>query len=139
MSRGPILLIDDEIDERVALAEALRDRRWIVETAGTGRLGIDAAMKVQPRAVVTELVMADVSHVHFARSLRTCVENDVVIVGITRGSAEILAEAKVAGLDEVFTKPVNITALDRYLAAALGLASDPDDRATTEMPRLKRP
>lgn len=134
---GKVLLID-ESDDRTSLAEALRRRGWIVETVSTGRLGIDAAMKNQPDIVVTELVLPEVQGLNYARTLRTCIEHDVLVVGITTELDALHAQARAAGFDEVRPKPVDVDGLHELLLShRFPRSGRSDARATRKMEKLK--
>jgi len=137
---GTVLVIDDDHDLRLSLAEDLRRLNWIVETAATGQTGIDAAMKGQPDIVITELALPDVQALSFARTLRSCIEDDALIVGITSTPAQLQADARTSGFDLVFAKPVDVDALQAALVArpAAKRLDDDNARATTKMDRLKR-
>jgi DNA-binding response OmpR family regulator len=135
---GKVLLIDDDLARRLSLAEALRAQQWLVETATGGRAGLDAAMKAQPDAVVTDLVLSDIASLSFARSLRTFIEHDVVIVGLSAELETLDSQARAAGFDEVFTNPVDVAQLHAHLTGAMNLTGDLDERATNEIERIRR-
>jgi DNA-binding response OmpR family regulator len=125
---GKLLLIDSDFEARMRLGDALRLRRWIVETAPNAKLGLDAATQGQPNIVITELALPDASGLHFSRSLRTCIEHDAVIVGVSVFGPEELEAARSAGFDEVFAKPVDLERLHRFLVASVGPEAAVPDR-----------
>ncbi len=136
---GKVLLIDDDVERRTSLAEALRRHRWIVETANGGRAGLDAAMRDQPDVVVTDLILSDIASLSFARSLRTFIEHDVVIVGLANELEALHSQARAAGFDEVFAKPVDVDQLHaRLVVGAVSNSPDLDERATSEIDRIRR-
>ncbi len=56
---GPILIVDDDLDVREALAETLEDRGFEVVTAASGleALKLLRTMKVSPSAILLDLMM----------------------------------------------------------------------------------
>jgi len=118
MSRR-VLLIDDNDDLRSQLADALRDRGWHVETARSGRLGLELAARTQPEVVLTELILPDVRGFHFASSLRSTVEYDLPVIALTRIPEQLHARARQAGFDIVHTKPIDVDELHASMTTLL--------------------
>jgi two-component system OmpR family response regulator len=110
-----ILLIDDNDDQRSILANALRSRGWSVETARTGKQGIEVTQRVQPEIVLTELILPDVRGFNFARSLRSLVGHDLFVVALTRVPRELHGRALMSGFDHVHCKPCDVDALHREM------------------------
>lgn len=81
-------------------------------------------MRQQPQVIVTELLLPDVHSFQFARALRSAVEDDVLIVALTRAAAEVFEQARQEGFDLAFAKPLDIDELDRHV------------RKTTRMPKI---
>lgn len=108
---GRVLLIDDNDDQCAALATALRERGWLVDTARTARRGLDLAAKSPPDVVLTELILPDARGYQFARALRGAIEGDVRVIALTRLPAQLHAHALSEGFDHVEAKPVNVDAL----------------------------
>jgi CheY-like chemotaxis protein len=128
---GKVLVIDDAIDDRLSLAEQLRSLRWLTETAPNGRTGIDAAMKGQPDVVISAIVLPDVQGVHYARTLRSCIEHDIVIVGLG-------GHGDAPGFDIVFARPIDVGALHTWLLARVQPTDDSERRPTTKIKKLSR-
>src|SRR3954454_13782416 len=80
---GKGLVVYESLDDRQQLADALRGLHWLVEVAPTGELGIDAAMKQQPDVIIAQVANSGSLRVTYARTLRTCIEHDALIVGLT--------------------------------------------------------
>jgi DNA-binding response OmpR family regulator len=108
---GRVLLIDDNDDQRGALATALRQRGWHVDTARTGRVGLDLAARNAPDVVLTELILPDTRGYQFARALRGAIEGDVRVIALTRLPPQLHAYALAAGFDHVEPKPVDLDTL----------------------------
>ncbi len=135
---GKVLLIDPDVDARTLLADGLRELRWVVETAATARMGIEAATMAQPDIVVTDLALPDVPSLNFARTLRTFIEHDIHVVGITDDFENVDRLARAAGFDDVFAKPCDVTAIHTRLLSCLAAEFDASESATTEIPKLRR-
>lgn len=112
---GRVLLVEDNDDLRHAMAEQLRERGWDVFSARDVHTALELAVKCQPRAIVSELVLPDVRGHFFARSFRTIVDNDVRLIGVTRLPEQIFDQARTAGFDEVHGKPIDIDTLHDLL------------------------
>lgn len=108
---GRVLLIDDNDDQRGALASALRERGWTVDTARTARIGLDLAAQRPPDVVLTELILPDVRGYQFARALRGAIGGEVRVIALTRLPAQLHAHALAEGFDHVEAKPVDIDTL----------------------------
>lgn len=119
-----VLIVDDDAAARDELARALAGRGWLVEMVGELASAITVAIANQPTIIVTELLLPDVTSLQFARSLRSAVDNDVLLVAVSRAGADILEHARAAGFDLVFGKPLDLDELDRGM------------RRTTRMPKL---
>jgi DNA-binding response OmpR family regulator len=130
---GKVLLIDDSAEERMMLAEELRRSQWIVEAVANARVGVDAAMTGQPDVIVTTAQTKSL-----ARTLRSCIDHDVVIVGLANLTAAERAAAIAGGFDEVFRKPVAASLLHDFLSARIGVRSATPDRKTTKVTKLRR-
>jgi two-component system OmpR family response regulator len=119
-----ILLIDDNDDQRSMLATALRSRGWSVEIARNAKRGVDAALRSQPEIVVTELILPDTRGFDFARSLRSMVEHDLLVIALTRVSEQLHKRALAAGFDFVLRKPFAVEVLHaRMLTTRVANAS----------------
>jgi CheY-like chemotaxis protein len=120
--RGRVLVIDESTSVRMNLAGLLRGLRWHVDTAPSAQLALDTIARCHPDVVLTELQLPDGRGLHFARKLRSMVEHDLVVVGVTRLPPSLRMEARSAGYDAVFPKPVDIDVLDDFLQQATDAA-----------------
>ena len=78
---------------------------------GTLRAAIKVASKHQPHVIVTELLLPDVRGYRFAEEYRRAVAQPVSILAVTWMSEIIFDNARRAGFDEVFGKPMEPDAL----------------------------
>lgn len=103
-----MIVVDDDDDVRRLTADALRELGWRVYGAPDLHAAVELAMEYQPRAIITELTLPAVYGYAFVRTLRSAVDNDVVLVGLTKLPSTQIDAAR--GLfDAVFEKPVDIT------------------------------
>jgi DNA-binding response OmpR family regulator len=103
-----VVVIDDDDDARLVTADALRELGWRVFSASDLRAAVELTMEYQPRAIITELTLPAVHGYAFVRTLRSAVDNDVVLVGLTKLPSTQIDAAR-AMFDEVFEKPADIT------------------------------
>lgn len=109
-----ILLVDGNAELRRATADALRRRGWDVrDVSDDVRVAIDAAQLHQPHVIITELELAGVTGMHFGRSLRSVVEHDVRLIAGTSAPSSLHEQARQAGFDAVFAKPLDLDAVHR--------------------------
>ena len=119
-TKGRILVVDDEVNARTALAELLRDEGYVVETAADGfkALGQAGGLRARPRGHRSQ----DAGHGrHRAaregarRAIRSC----RVVVMTAFGAVETAVEAMRAGARDYLTKPVNVDELSLVVAREL--------------------
>ena len=103
-----MIVIDDDEQARHLAADALRELGWRVFGASDLHAAVELAMEYQPRAIITELTLPAVHGYAFVRTLRSAVDNDVVLVGLTKLPSTQIDAARGA-FDEVFEKPADIT------------------------------
>jgi DNA-binding response OmpR family regulator len=105
---GNVIVIDDDDEARRLTADALRELGWRVFGASDLRAAVELTMEYQPRGIITELTLPAVHGYAFVRTLRSAVDNDVVLVGLTKLPSTQIDAAR-AMFDEVFEKPADIT------------------------------
>jgi len=114
-----ILVVDDEMGMRAALAEVLTRGGFAVDVAGTGEDALARLEKGGVDLLVTDLRLPGMSGLEFARKLRRGRRAQPVIVVTAYGSAESAADLRRAGIADVFPKPFHIDALRRSVRRAL--------------------
>ena len=132
-----MVLVDEDDDLRRTMCDSFRLHGWGVSEARNLRSAIDAALTAQPHVIVTELLLPGAREYHFVRALRSSVEHDLVIVGVTRSSPNKFADAKLAGFDMVFEKPIDIAHVHRSIIASIPPEIAMETRATAQMPRVR--
>src|SRR5512141_1189342 len=112
MSRtGRILVVDDEVNARTALAELLRDEGYEVEMAADAFKALGKFESFTPHVVITDLKMPGMDGIELVKKLRATEDAPAVIVMTAFGAVESAIEALRAGAEEYLTKPLNFDEL----------------------------
>ena len=123
-----LLLIDDEESLRHSLAKSLRRAGYVVETAATGREGVDRFQGGGFDAVVTDVRLPDLSGLDIV-ALLTEVDATVPVVVMTGyGSVESAMEAMRRGARDYLQKPFEMNDLLRILERETARGGGPDGR-----------
>jgi two-component system response regulator HydG len=109
--QGRILVVDDEVNARTALAELLRDEDYEVETAADAFKALGKFESFSPHVVVTDLKMPGMDGIELIKKLRAQDESIGVIVMTAFGAVASAIDAMRAGAAEYLTKPVNFDEL----------------------------
>jgi DNA-binding NtrC family response regulator len=112
MSRsGRILVVDDEVNARTALAELLRDEGFEVETAADAFKALGKYEAFAPHIVVTDLKMPGMDGIELVKKLRGMEDPPAVVVMTAFGAVASAVDAMRAGAAEYLTKPINFDEL----------------------------
>jgi DNA-binding NtrC family response regulator len=112
MSRtGRILVVDDEVNARTALAELLRDEGYDVETAADAFKALGKYEAFTPHVVVTDLKMPGMDGIELVKKIRGSEDPAAVVVMTAFGAVQSAIEAMRAGAVEYLTKPLNFDEL----------------------------
>ncbi len=108
-----VLVIDDNQDGALSLAQLLEQLGNVCETAFTGQGGVEAAARWKPDTVILDIGLPDMSGYDAARALRAGPAGaGLYVVALTGyGRAEDRAQALRAGCDAHLVKPVDVDAL----------------------------
>src|SRR6516162_1907624 len=110
-ARGRILIVDDEVNARTALAELLRDEGYSVETAADGFKALPKLDEFAPALLLTDLKMPGMDGIEL---MKKAVERDpdcVVVVMTAYGAIDTAVKAMREGAADYLTKPVNMEEL----------------------------
>jgi len=118
-TKGRILVVDDEVNARTALAELLRDEGYDVETAADAFKALGKYAEHAPQVVLTDLKMPGMDGIELVKRLRALPDPAAVVVVTAFGAVQSAVEAMHAGSAEYLTKPINfdelLLVLDRIL------------------------
>jgi DNA-binding response OmpR family regulator len=114
-----VLVVDDNRDSADALAMVLQLEGFEVTVGYSGEEALRLAQQVQPRAVILDIGMPDLSGYEVARRLRAQPwGRDAFLLAMTGwGQAEDKQRARDAGFDRHLTKPLDPGELQRQLVA----------------------
>ena len=107
-----ILLVEDNVDFRTFMHEALEDR-FIIYEAQDGSIGLDKVHKVHPDLIISDVMMPNMDGLELCKSLREDIRTShIPIILLTARTAD---EDKIKGLeigaDDYITKPFNMDLL----------------------------
>lgn len=118
-SKRPVALVEDNPDSRAVLAELLEVLGYQVVTAANGSEALRLARENGPNAFVIDIGLPGMDGYEVARRLRQAPGGkDLLLIALTGyGGKEERERAREAGFDAHLTKPADIDALERLLAA----------------------
>ncbi len=116
---GRILVVDDEVNARSALAELLRDEGYEVETAADAFKALGKYESFSPHVVVTDLKMPGMNGIELVKKIRAEEDPAAVVVMTAFGAVSTAVDAMRAGAADYLTKPLNfdelLVVLDKVL------------------------
>jgi two-component system KDP operon response regulator KdpE len=104
---GSILVIDDEVEIRRALANALWHLSDRMLEAGTGADGMALAATARPNLIVLDLGLPDMTGATVCREIRRWSSTPIVVLSARHGESEKV-ELLAAGADDYVTKPFSL-------------------------------
>ncbi|HEY2805293.1 MAG TPA: response regulator transcription factor [Gemmatimonadales bacterium] len=119
-----ILVVDDELQIRRAVRNALRHSADRILEAETGAQGIDLAAVERPELVILDLGLPDVPGVDVCREIRRWATMPIVVLS-ARHSEEEKVLLLNAGADDYVTKPFSIAEFTARVHAQLRRARTP--------------
>ncbi|HVZ72884.1 MAG TPA: sigma-54 dependent transcriptional regulator [Polyangia bacterium] len=118
-TKGRVLVVDDEVNARTALAELLRDDGYVVEMAADGFKALGKVADFAPDVVLTDLKMPGMDGIQLLARLHE-EDRDLPVVMMTAfGEVETAVGAMRAGARDYLAKPVNFDELSVVLAREL--------------------
>ncbi|MEJ7601806.1 MAG: sigma-54 dependent transcriptional regulator [Kofleriaceae bacterium] len=108
---GRILVVDDEVNSRTALAELLRDEGFEVETAADAFKALGKYDDFTPHVVVTDLKMPGMNGIELVQKVLSFEDAAAVVVMTAFGEVQSAVDAMRAGAADYLTKPFNLDAL----------------------------
>jgi DNA-binding NtrC family response regulator len=109
--KGRILVVDDEVNARTALAELLRDEGYDVETAADAFKALGKYDGFGPHVVLTDLKMPGMDGIELVKKIHGFEDPAAVVVMTAFGAVQSAVEAMRAGAVEYLTKPLNFDEL----------------------------
>lgn len=119
-----VLVVDDEMQIRRAVRNALEGVVGRVLEAATGQAGIDAAAAERPALIVLDLGLPDVPGISVCREIRRWSTAPILVLSARHSDAEKVALLD-AGADDYVTKPFSTAELLARVRAQLRRARLP--------------
>jgi two-component system KDP operon response regulator KdpE len=119
-----ILIIDDEVQIRHAIANALRHLSDRILEASTGAEGMDLAATSRPDLIVLDLGLPDMAGAMVCREIRRWSSTPIVVLSARHGEAEKV-ELLTAGADDYVTKPFSLAEIVARIQAHLRRSRTP--------------
>ncbi len=124
MSR--VVLVEDDIEIRRLVAEALADQGHDVESAASAMEGLELAIKENPDLVILDLGLPDVDGSELLRMIRAVSEVPVIVI-TARGADDVVVKTLDAGADDYLVKPFSVSQLVARIRAVLRRGSSKPD------------
>lgn len=120
MPKSCVLVVEDQNDFLTLLKLVLEGEGYYVSAAEDGEKAIELLKEFRPAAIVTDLMMPEVTGIDLIEHVRKTPELErIPIIAVSAGDREMLEEAKKAGATETLKKPVDfeelLKRLNRYV------------------------
>ncbi|HUR28019.1 MAG TPA: sigma-54 dependent transcriptional regulator [Planctomycetota bacterium] len=114
-----VLIVDDDEGHAEALMEGLEVDGYACQVAHSGKAGLERMAEETFDAILTDLVMHEVTGLEILKEARTLQPDAVVILITGHGSIETAVDAMRLGAADYLAKPVRIGELRTRLSRAL--------------------
>lgn len=113
-----VALIEDDVEIRRLVADALAGQGHDVESAATAMEGLELAVKDQPDLVLLDLGLPDLDGKELLRMIRAVSAVPVIVI-TARGADEVVVDTLDTGADDYLIKPFSVTQLEARIRAVL--------------------
>jgi two-component system chemotaxis response regulator CheY len=111
-----ILLVEDDVDVREALAEALSDRGYAVDTAGDGLVALQVLRGgKRPGVILLDLMMPRMDGVEFRSAQRADPKLADLPVVLLSADARMEEKARAMKVQDAIRKPIDLEQLYRVI------------------------
>ncbi len=116
-TRPLILIVDDDLAQRIILRETLEEAGFDIEEAKSGTEGIEKARALTPDLVILDVIMPDLDGFSVCRSLRAAPDTQYLPIVISTGleDGKSIDQAFAAGATNFLTKPINFDLLGHQI------------------------
>ncbi len=118
-ARARILIVDDEINARTALAELLREDGYVVDTAADAFKALPKLEDFKPDVLLTDLRMPGMTGLELLRKARERDPHCVLLVATAYGAVDSAVAAMREGAADYLQKPVDLERLGFVLSREL--------------------
>ncbi len=119
MSRGRILVVDDDESLRRVIQVQLEDLGYDVATAADGDSALESLQLSTRELVISDLKMPGMSGLELLKKVRAGFPETIIVVVTAFGTVETAVEAMKLGAYDYITKPVHPEALELCVEKAL--------------------
>ena len=113
-----IVLIEDDVDIRRLVAEALAATGHDVESAAVALEGLRLAVKMNPDLVIMDLGLPDLDGAELLRMIRAVSQVPVIVI-TARGADDVVVRTLDSGADDYLVKPFSVAQLEARVRAIL--------------------
>jgi DNA-binding response OmpR family regulator len=113
-----MVLVEDDLEIRRLVADALAERGHDVESAATAMAGLELAVKGQPDLVLLDLGLPDLDGTELLRMIRAVSQVPVIVI-TARGTDDVVVKTLDAGADDYLVKPFSVSQLEARIRAVL--------------------
>ncbi len=136
-----ILIVDDEIEMRIALEATLKREGYVTVTAENGQVGLDRLGKEPFDLVLTDMRMPEMGGMDLLRSLKKHYPNVQVVMMTAYGTIDSAVESMKVGAFDYLLKPFSAEIVASTIKRAFlkGASSTPEPiKEDTETPSEKK-
>lgn len=112
------MLIEDDVEIRRLVADALAAQGHDVESASGALDGLELVVKGAPDLVIIDLGLPDLDGTELLRMIRAVSQVPVVVI-TARGADEVVVATLDAGADDYLIKPFSVSQLEARVRAVL--------------------
>ena len=113
-----VVLIEDDVQIRRLVAEALSEQGHDVESAAMAMDGLQRTVKGAPDLVVLDLGLPDLDGIELLRMIRAVSEVPIIVI-TAQGDDDVVVKTLDAGADDYLTKPFSMEQLEARVRAVL--------------------
>ena len=114
-----IVLIEDDVDIRRLVADALAAQGHDVESAAVALEGLQLTVKGKPDLVVMDLGLPDLDGTELLRMIRAVSEVPIIVI-TARGADDVVVRTLDSGADDYLVKPFSVAQLEARVRPCFG-------------------
>lgn len=134
MNQEKVLIVEDEENERIGLAELVSRWGYLTETASNGVEALDKVVTWSPTIVITDLKMPRMGGMELIERLESQPQTLAVVVVTAQGTIDSAVRAMRMGAYDYITKPIDFNRLRTILQNA---SERREDKLEKEVMRRK--
>jgi DNA-binding response OmpR family regulator len=131
-----IVLVEDDVEIRRLVADALAAQGHDVESAAAAMEGLELSVKGKPDLVVMDLGLPDLDGTELLRMIRAVSEVPIIVI-TARGADEVVVRTLDSGADDYLVKPFSVAQLEARVRALLRRGSGGGTDETVQVGELR--